>query len=1336
MKIKLRRILSFMLVIVLMLASGINALAWGGAGGVGQPTSGHGSGGNYPKSHGYGFRVYLHDTATDGILWDGDITYKAMSGVNRTLDADASKSALYLGVEPNYKVYDAAYGDAPWVDINTISDAEFNTMPSMSGYLSPTSRKSTNFDSYAAVFNQINAKADTPEGMQEIINWFTSKGVETGAYDAATTLVVVEPVAKWTFGGGYFVFTYQNARAYDNSRTGCFSFFNFTPSMSKNCTIEGDRYIPSDDKNKRLTDIINAYLGGFYQEWIFDTDDCTTQAYDSTSGYAFYGAAKVNGNKGIAGNIAVVYDGATGTSNPENFKVYNVLGSSDRQVYAGEGWKNAGNNAEALGLASEADLNDYSIALEGIYKYDVSADKAYKAVNDALKADKLGISWATKSASGSTYNVGSAHSIAGVSYNGGSVYTNASPVASSAGNKLAYQFSEAFSSGAASTEKTPVEEALNLLERAKGYSTAGADASGVKAGSKMGVSVEVLCKGEDILSHMVAVNVDISTGTVTSEYKSSEYTTAGFGHFELPENACQIIAVPNSDAKAYSDSIVNQLKSAVSTKNANSAKSAFKNFFNGSSKEVDSAAQGGDTVTCGNKPVSVTAEDGTVSTVNVGYTVYVLVLNNMSKIDGDLTLQDYELNYVYPDAVSKSTGIQHYCKLGKNLWTIDKDIFTEVTGSLCNNVVGNLYNTKNYEVTIYDKSEGTTVAKDNALDGTKLLLYNKSNGEFAKRGTVKDGFTVDTSNGTDYTVTYAFNLVRSLFGDVRTVSTISTQNIGEDYAKKVLGLDYGNKPLSAVKKASAFRHSFADVGTIEDTLKFTAVYKKTGSMTKYTTSGATHTCTKPAVLDAEGNVVEEEQHGSADYHNLVAVENALKAFKIGGGLSPKFELDITSLAYKYSTEGIEAGENSTKGVVATRLATDGTSKGYAFSVVKESSKRLGYYGEVPMRAYEYSGDTLNSVSDVTERTVKTMSEEKRVSKSSSLYIYRVKEVSNNKPMLGTTISDTMMASSWRGSSSNNKVTIPAGSDMTVKSDSNYTINLYGYSLDLINKSKDGDGLKLNEDTVIPYSAIIADSSDVYSDWGNMASDKLFEEYKAWAAEMLNVRNYQVDLNLTIKKAGSGSTKEYNNFTAAIGGFSSHSDSEGYVYPLVIRHGEVDRTEQGYKALVAQIASDYDTTEAEAENIFITSGLYTAVLKAIESDNAEINASQSGPKNLGSSARWYDEEVKTMVIRRFSTTPVTIRDIIAQDKVDFGTAQDAGAFDGKGYGLNTATGSATWTATIFFGKEIGGLENLVIYDPAKKNESNAVNSGDIIINKAYISGADFVIPNSTTSDFGL
>ena len=415
-----------------------------------------------------------------------------------------------------------------------------------------------------------------------------------------------------------------------------------------------------------------------------------------------------------------------------------------------------------------------------------------------------------------------------------------------------------------------------------------------------------------------------------------------------------------------------------------------------------------------------------------------------------------------------------------------------------------------------------------------------------------------------------------------------------------------------------------------------------------------------------------------------------------------------------------------------RTATDGTSKGYAFSVVRESAKRLGYYGEVPMRAYEYSGDII----DGTERTVKTMSEEKRVSKSSSLYIYRVNEVKNNKPMSGTTASDTMMASSWNGTASNKKVTIPAGSDLTVKSDSNYTINLYGYSLDLINKEKDGDGLKLSEDIVIPYSAIVADSSDVYSDWGNISADMLFEEYRAWAAEMLNVRNYQVDLNLTIKKSGSGATKEYNNFTAAIGSFSSHSDSEEYVYPLVIRHGEVDRLEQGYKALVAQIAKDYDTTETEAENIFITSGLYMAVLNAIESDRTEINQSQSGTKNLGNDLSWYDEEVKIIVIRRYSTTPVTIRGIVAQDKLDFGTSQDADAFDGRGYGLNTKAGSATWTATVFFRKEVGGLNNLVVYNPSKKNEGNALNSGDIIINKAYISGADFVVPNSTTSDFGL
>ena len=52
MKIKLKRIISVMLALALVLVSGTSALAWGGAGGVGQPTSGHGSGGNYPKSHG------------------------------------------------------------------------------------------------------------------------------------------------------------------------------------------------------------------------------------------------------------------------------------------------------------------------------------------------------------------------------------------------------------------------------------------------------------------------------------------------------------------------------------------------------------------------------------------------------------------------------------------------------------------------------------------------------------------------------------------------------------------------------------------------------------------------------------------------------------------------------------------------------------------------------------------------------------------------------------------------------------------------------------------------------------------------------------------------------------------------------------------------------------------------------------------------------------------------------------------------------------------------------------------------------------------------------------
>ena len=217
------------LVLLLLIMSVISFSAWGGAGGVPHPGSPQGRDGNFPYTDGYGFRVYLHDTACDGLLWNENTNgYSSKSNISNVLDKSASNSALYLSVGSEYKTYDEQYGNTPWIDVNTISASEFNTMPGMSGYVEPAeSYTNVDFSDYASIFNQISEKADSVDGTQEIIDWFASQGVETSSYNPETTVVVVEPVAKWMYGDARFLVTYQNVRAYDNTQDGCFNFFTF-----------------------------------------------------------------------------------------------------------------------------------------------------------------------------------------------------------------------------------------------------------------------------------------------------------------------------------------------------------------------------------------------------------------------------------------------------------------------------------------------------------------------------------------------------------------------------------------------------------------------------------------------------------------------------------------------------------------------------------------------------------------------------------------------------------------------------------------------------------------------------------------------------------------------------------------------------------------------------------------------------------------------------------------------------------------------------------------------------------------------------------------------------
>jgi len=260
-------VISGALLFLVLLIPVIKVSAWGGAGGVPHPGSPQGRDGNFPYTDGYGFRVYLHDTESDGLLWNvhGD-GYSSKSNIASVLDKSASNSALYLSVGAEYKTYDEQYGNTPWIDVNTISASEFNTMPGMSGYVEPAeSYTNVDFSDYANIFNQISEKADTVDGTQEIIDWFASQGVETTSYNPETTVIVVEPVAKWMYGDARFIVTYQNVREYDNTQDGCFSFFTFAPALNKNCIAEGDKLVPQKGTVGGTTAYIHGYLGAFYQ---------------------------------------------------------------------------------------------------------------------------------------------------------------------------------------------------------------------------------------------------------------------------------------------------------------------------------------------------------------------------------------------------------------------------------------------------------------------------------------------------------------------------------------------------------------------------------------------------------------------------------------------------------------------------------------------------------------------------------------------------------------------------------------------------------------------------------------------------------------------------------------------------------------------------------------------------------------------------------------------------------------------------------------------------------------------------------------------------------------
>jgi hypothetical protein len=480
---------------------------------------------------------------------------------------------------------------------------------------------------------------------------------------------------------------------------------------------------------------------------------------------------------------------------------------------------------------------------------------------------------------------------------------------------------------------------------------------------------------------------------------------------------------------------------------------------------------------------------------------------------------------------------------------------------------------------------------------------------------------------------------------------------------------------------------------------------------------------------------------------------------------------------------------------------------------------MKYYPEVKMQYFNITSSdaSISSASDVTSNIVKVVGEQLRQSYSDGLYIYAINQglktdtssvrssdsdsnslnkVSTDDAVTGVTISSGYQVSTDKSSS--NPI-VYAGSDVTVNVDSNFTINLYGYSLDIIDKSVDGKndeasyvdadgntiaakkyGIITASDTILngslsenvsstvkntsytKYNGIITGANPyIYKDWNNAGivngsdtgthnAELLKADFAAWAKTMLDVKNYQADVVLTVEGT-SKATKTYENFNTTIGklvavkngkattqSFSAANNVyDDGVYSINIENGDVVRTyskdgkdyyDQKYLALIQQIAEDANISVKDADKYFMESDLHTTILNAIQSANDSDNKSGKtvgtmlSTNTLGDDNNWYDEKVKSVVVRRYKTDSFTITGTVLQDKIDYNVtgAGDTTKYTGKwGLSLSLVNLDKTGIAT---------ANNLT--DQAGYSTDTAGTKKLRLFSDLHITNADFDIRNSS------
>lgn len=902
--------------------------------------------------------------------------------------------------------------------------------------------------------------------------------------------------------------------------------------------------------------------------------------------------------------------------------------------------------------------------------------------------------------------------------------------------------------------------------------------------NKFGFSVQYLYKGKEITSYISTAKLkydeNLNPTLTIGSNSSKSYDIGGTGKFTTNNKRAYIIAVPNRNSNngyllknnANGSSIWNKIRNKASENKTVIQLSDVASIITSSTGEQASIQ--------GSANSSRTISVGTDS--DDGYSIYVLELDLPKSVplSSVLNLQDYQINYVYPKSLMKESA-----SLGEKVNS--NTVVDEITASnehvskrsstwTCGGRINHSSYQDDYAIKLFHGSgtSGHTVSKSLSTNNA-LLMYNRILGTYNTFRSVHRGWNT-TSNNNALRIDYAFNLSRGGLNDKRTISGLSKDSYENviDYAVDSLDMEYGNKPKTVEAGGTTIRDSWSKYcNRVGDIIKFKSEWVSGGAnpVEAYTT---THTYTTGSGTNIKTNTCYYSNTRATDSRPIYLRLLSLPLYEVRN--------NITEKIFKYRTDTIGTGINKwdtdlsdgkklggstlpldenikpVSGVNATIPKSDmKENERYRFIVIAKSNKTLSYYPEVGMRAYITSGDTLTT-GGIYAKTILTMGEKIRKTNPSSMYILRVTQPNTGDQVKGNIYSDTTATGSNADDLSKkngNKPVVYGGSDITLKAEGKFNINMYGYSLDLINKDYDANMKYTNAsgDTAYEqYTKVVNNNSDVYSDWGNDSTNskvELFKQYKDWTESVKNSLTADVTLKVT---GDAGYKKLYNDFSTSLGKLKGGTSSEDGVYSIKIRLGKIDTTTDQYKGLIKQIAKDYNCDEAKAGEIFEKSDIYKTIIRSIEDVNDGFNKAQkvtdtnNRVRTDESNKAWYDEEVKTFVIRRYKTTGVTTPNIVLNDKIDYGMAPDSTKGKDSTYNAQQSeykSHTGQWYLTLYFRDNHSNksdtnlyLSEQSLFNPNKSRvdiSKNYYTGGNVLINELYIAGADFLIPSATTSD---